>query len=97
MTQYKGGLKDLPKWLFDHVNSFENFEKSTLPPSAALVRAFLRYTLQCTELFRGDGYTYDPSNEIDKRGVKEFLFPRSRISELPNCSSLFCISDDVSL
>lgn len=77
------------------VGTFEGYAASDTD-TLEHARAFLRHTLKCTTLYRGDGYAYDDQGV---RGSEEVLMPRVKIGELPvpstgNPSPLFCLSDD---
>ena len=78
------------------VDTFEHYENSG-NDSVEDARGFLRHTLKCTTLFRGDGFAYDDKG---KRGAEEILMPRVKVSALPLPSTkmpspIFCVSDDV--
>lgn len=61
------------------VGSFEGFANFEGEITAALGRKFLRHTMKCTSLYRGDGYAYSQNGE---RGVKEYLMPRVKVANL---------------
>lgn len=65
----------------DHktISSFEEFAKHDVLCDPIIGRRFLRHTIKCTYLYRGDGYTY---NEKGERGIKEYLFKRVSLDEL---------------
>ena len=96
-------LKDLAKsvesWnpeVVADVDSFDKYANSQID-TLQHARSFLRHTLKCTLLFRGDGYAYDDN---DVRGTEEYLVPRVQIKNLPVPSTgvpspIFCLSDDI--
>lgn len=79
-------IDHIPSEIHQEVSSFESFAVTSLPTTPGLVRSFLRHTMKCTRLFRGDGYCYD---ELNRRGAKEYLIPRVQISCLVNASEVF--------
>lgn len=64
------------KWLLQ-LDKKEDSTNSTL--TVNVCRAFLRWTMKCMELYRGDGYAYDDAGQ---RGVDEYLIPRVSINSL---------------
>ena len=56
-----------------HVSSFDGFANYTGQCTAELGRMFLRHTMKCTALYKGDGYAW---NDKGERGVKEYIMPR---------------------
>lgn len=58
--------------------SLENFEKSS--KGLVHVRSFFYCAIHVRELYSGDGYTYD---ENGNRGVKEYLLPNVKITDIP--------------
>jgi hypothetical protein len=66
--------------LYKVVSSFEEFAKaSVVCDSPKMARQFLRHTLKCTALFKGDGFTY---NEQGVKGLTEYLFKRVSLKQL---------------
>lgn len=61
------------------VASFEGLAAYTLPVTPELGRTFLRHTMKCTPLYRGDGYSWQ---EDGQRGGREFLIPRVLVASL---------------
>lgn len=63
------------------VSSFAAFADDAVPSDLGHARAFFRHTLNCTALYRGDGYAYD---EQGKRGAREYIIPNTRVQDLPS-------------
>jgi len=98
LVQLAAGVGDVPKAYYDTVSSFDAYVESQ-ENTLQHARAFLRHTLKCTTLYRGDGYAYDDNGT---RGTEEVLMARKKISELPLPSTgkpppIFCLSDDPAL
>ena len=66
------------EWLLLQDNEDTTTTSNTLV-TANVCRAFLRWTMKCMELYRGDGYAYD---DAGRRGVDEYLIPRMSINSL---------------
>jgi hypothetical protein len=96
LTSLGKGVDSVPSEVYPSVSSFEDYAASEVD-TLEHARAFLRHTLKCTTLYRGDGHAYDDQGI---RGSVEVLVPRMTVAELPlpstgRPSPLFCISDDV--
>ena len=61
------------------VTSFEGLAAYTGPVTPELGRKFIRHTLRCTPLFRGDGYSW---TEDGVRAGAEYLIPRVSVESL---------------
>lgn len=69
------------------VGSLQGFAEAKEKCTPEMGRKFLRHTMKCTTLFKGDGYSYSESGE---RGVKEYIMPRVRTADLePTMIALF--------
>ncbi len=66
--------------LYKMVSSFDEFAKaSVVCDSPKMARQFLRHTLKCNALFKGDGFTY---SEQGVQGLTGYLFKRVSLKQL---------------
>ena len=72
-------LEQPPSDIRARCSSFDSYADFGDADSLADARAFLRYTLKCTELFSGDGFAYSAGGE---RGAREYLMRRLPVSSL---------------
>lgn len=72
-------INQLSEELIPVVTSFEGLAAYPMPVTPELGRTFLRHTMRCTPLYRGDGYSWP---EDGQRGGEEFLIPRVLIERL---------------
>ena len=73
-------VNDLSAEQVDKVGTFEAYAAASTPGDLGHARAFLRHTLKCTPLFRGDGFAY---SDDGTRGVREYLVKRLPVEALP--------------
>jgi hypothetical protein len=86
-----GPIDKVPAHMYGEVSSLQGFANSTLLTTPELGRMFLRHTLKCTSLYKGDGYAYDQEGN---QGVKEYLVPRVLTADLdPQVVRLHWVSE----
>ena len=88
--RYEYSIDKPPTDIYQAVQSFDSFAKSTMPPTASQAIVFLRPEMKCTKLYSGDGYSYDDNG---CKGAREYLMPRVKIANLINSSQVFHLTD----